>query len=132
MPIDPTNRNSPGLKPEGRGTRNPKSKSRLPSGGSYPVTKKTHEATGFSFGAMSNYRIFRWVEVGNKPENPRFSWLLDHTRRHLRCRPLLRLCFFVYNFRKITHVTAKYYGGRLWPSDIFLTEVIARCLTPLI
>jgi len=40
------------------------------------VTKKTHEATGFFFSALSIYRIFCLPEVGKNPENLRFSWLL--------------------------------------------------------
>jgi hypothetical protein len=40
------------------------------------VTKKTQEAAGFSFSEIRIYQIFCRAEVGKKPENPRFSWLL--------------------------------------------------------
>jgi len=42
----------------------------------HALTKKTQEAAGFSFSAITNYLISSCVEVGKTPENPRFSWLL--------------------------------------------------------
>jgi len=60
LPIDPINRNSPGLMPEGRGMRNPKSKSRLPSGAPFLLSvlflsgySKVHAELDSGIGAVT-------------------------------------------------------------------------------
>jgi len=62
MPIDPFNRNLPGSKPEGKGVRNPKSKSRQSSpGGSYPTPlalSSSQQLLGLQFGPTGRSHVF--------------------------------------------------------------------------
>jgi len=103
MPIDQFNRNSPGSKPEGKGVRNPKSKSRQSSpGGSYPTPlalssslplfsyasrKETAECfSGRNFGCFG---CFGDLYLSDRYRNPSHQPITIHRNKKLELKLIL-------------------------------------------